>query len=212
MSKLLLDRRALFVTAGSAFALSACSSIIGPPEPPPIYILRPPVPPAGGGPRVGWQISIALPDASDSLDNDRIALEQPDGTMDYYANAVWPDRLSLLVQSALIDAFEASNRIAAVGRDTDGLKSDYLLQTDIRDCEALYETADAVPSVVVRIEAKLVSVHTRAIVQAFNSRAEVDATANSVTAAVQAFNQALGTTMQQIVGWALSAPMPAKAE
>jgi cholesterol transport system auxiliary component len=167
------------------------------------------VPPAGGGARVGWQMSIALPDASDSLDNDRIALEQPDGTMDYYANAVWPDRLSMLVQSALIDAFGASNRIVAVGRDTDGLKSDYLLQTDIRDFEALYETADAAPSVVVRIEAKLVAVHTRAIVQALNARAQVDATANSVPAAVQAFNDALGNALQQIVTWALAAPPPA---
>jgi len=211
MTKLLLDRRALLVTGVASVTLSACSGIVGPPEPPPLYILRPPLPPAGGGPRVGWQMSIVLPDAPDSLDSTRIALEQPDGTIDFYANASWPDRLTLLVQSALLDAFQASNRIPAVARDTDGLKSDYLLQTDIRDFEAVYETADTAPSAVVRIQARLVGVHSRAIIQALDARGETPATANTVPAVVAAMNQALGDTMAQIVGWALTAPMPPKA-
>jgi len=210
MTKLLLDRRALLVTGAAAVALSACSSIVGPPEAPPIYLLRPPVPPAGGGPRVDWQMSIVLPDAPDSLDTTRIVLQQPDGTMDFYAGAAWPDRLSLLVQSALLDAFQASNRIAAVARDTDGLKSDYLLQTDIRDFEAVYETADTAPSAVVRIQARLVGVHSRTIVKSLEARAEVPADANTVPAVVAAMNQALGQTMGHIVDWALSVPAPVK--
>ena len=64
---------------------------------------------------MGWQLSIVLPDAPDSLDTTRIVLEHANHTMDYYADATWPDRLSLLVQSALLDAFQASNRISAVG-------------------------------------------------------------------------------------------------
>lgn len=210
MTKLLLDRRALLATAAASVALTSCSSIIGPPEPPPIYLLRPPLPPAGGAARVGWQLSIVLPEAPDSLDTNRIVLQQADGTMDLYANAEWPDRLSLLVQSALLDAFQASNRIAAVARDTDGLKSDYLLQTDIRDFEAVYETADTAPSAVVRIQARLVGVRSRAIVRSLEARAETAADANTVPAVVAAMNQALGTTMSQIVGWALAAPMPVK--
>ncbi len=210
MTKLLLDRRALLVTGAVSVALSACSSIIGPPDPPPLYLLRPPLPPAGGGPRVGWQMSIVLPDAPDSLDTTRIALEQPDGTMNFYANAAWPDQLSLVVQSALLDAFQASNRIAAVAKDTDGLKSDYLLQTDIRDFEAVYETADTAPNAVVRIEARLVGVRSRAIVKSLTARAETPAAANTVPAVVAAMNDALGQTMSQIVGWALAAPAPPK--
>jgi cholesterol transport system auxiliary component len=205
-----LDRRFLLLAAASTAALSACSGIVGPPEAPPIYVLRPAVPPAGGGPRVTWQMSIVTPDAPDSLDNTRIALEHPNQTGDYYADAVWQDRLTLLVQSALIDAFQASNRIPAVGRDTDGLKSDYLLQTDIRDFEAIYETPDTAPSVVVRLDVKMVNAHTRAIVKAFSARSEVETTANTVPAVVAAMNQALGEVMTQIVGWALTVPPPAK--
>ena len=209
MSK--LDRRFLLLAGASAVALAACSNIVGPPEPPPLYVLRPPVPPAGGGARVGWQLSVVVPEAPDSLDTNRIVLQHPNQTMDYYADAEWPDRLSLLVQSALLDAFGATNRIAAVGRDTDGLKSDYLLETDIRDFEAIYETEDTAPSVVVRIDAKIVNAHTRAIVKSFNARSEVDAGANTVPSVVTAMNQALGEVMDKIVGWALTTPDPVKA-
>ncbi len=88
MSTILLDRRALLVAGVSTIALSACSGIVGPPEAPPLYVLRPPVPPAGGGPRVGWQLSIMLPSAPDSLDTTRIVLQHPDATLDYYARTI----------------------------------------------------------------------------------------------------------------------------
>ncbi len=205
-----LDRRALLVTGLSSVALSACSGIIGPPEPAPLYMLKNTPMPAGGGPRVPWQVSVVLPDSPDSLDTSRIALVQPSDQMDYYANSSWQDRLPFLVQSALIDAFEASGRIASVGRDTDGLKSDYLLLTDIHDFQARYDVADAPPTAVVKLSVKLIAARTRTIAQATSVGKEVPTTQNSVPAVVQAFNQALSETMAQTVSWALSAPMPAK--
>jgi len=209
MSK--LDRRFLLLAGAGAAALSACSGIVGPPEAPPIYVLRPPVPPAGGGARVDWQMSIVTPTAPDSLDNTRIALQYPDLTGDYYADAMWQDRLSLLVRSALIDAFQASNRFPAIGTDTDNLQSDYLLDTDIRDFEAVYETKDTAPSVVVRLDVKVVNAHTRSIVKALNARSEVDAVANTVPAVVAAMNAALGEVLGQIVAWASSLPPPVRS-
>jgi cholesterol transport system auxiliary component len=211
MSKIFLDRRALLVAGASSALLSACGGLIGPPEAPPLYLLKP-APRAGGGPRVTWQLSITLPEAPDSLDTNRIALIQPDGTMDFYANALWQDRISLLVQSALVDAFESSGRIAAVGRDTEGLKSDYLLETDIRDFEARYDAPDGIPTAQVRVESKLVTVRGRAIATAHNAHAEVAASANTVPAVVVALNQALDDTLGQIVTWALDAPMPTRPE
>ncbi len=64
MSTFLLDLRFLLIAGAAAVALSACSGIVGPPDAPPLYVLRPPVTPAGGGARVGWQLSVALPSAS----------------------------------------------------------------------------------------------------------------------------------------------------
>jgi cholesterol transport system auxiliary component len=206
----LLDRRALLVTGLSSVALSACGGIIGPPEPSPLYMLKAQSAPAGGGPRVPWQMSNVLPDAPDSLDTARIALVQPNGQFDYYASSSWQDRLPFLVQSALIDAFESSGRIASVGRDTDGLKSDYLLLTDIHDFQARYDVADGVPTAVVKLSVKLIAARTRTIAQSAPMGKEVAASQNSVPAVVDAFNQALGATMAQTVTWALNAPMPVK--
>jgi cholesterol transport system auxiliary component len=210
MSKLFLHRRAVLLTGLSSVALSACSGVVGPPEPPPLYMLKPSLPPAAPGPLVPWQMSVVLPEAPDSLDTSRIALIQPDGTMDYYANVSWPDRLSPLVQSALIEAFERSGRIAAVGRDTEGLKSDFQLSTDIRDFEAQYDVPDGVPTATVRIAARMVSARTRTIAQALVAHATAPAAANTVPAAVAALNDALAKVLSQIVGWALTAPMPPK--
>jgi len=208
MSKFLLDRRALLVAGASSAALAACSNIIGPPESAPLYMLRPKMPPGGAGRAVNWQISIQLPEAPQSLDTDRIALVQPGDIMDYYANAEWQDRLPFLVQQALIEAFEANNRITAVGRDTDILRADYLLQTDIRDFQARYDVQDAPPTAVVRIACKLIAAHGRTITQTMTVQKQVPTQQNSIGAATQAMNEALGEALVDIVSWTLSAPEP----
>ena len=119
-----IGRRTLLVSGASAFVLSACSNIIGPPEAAPLYVLKPASPAVKNGPPAHWQLTVVLPESSDSLDTTRIMLLQPGGQMDYYANANWQDRLPFVVQGTLVEAFEASGRMPAVGRDTEGLKSD----------------------------------------------------------------------------------------
>jgi hypothetical protein len=115
-----IGRRALLVSSASAFVLSACSNIIGPPNSAPLYLLDPRNPPAQGGTPVRWQLTVVLPLASDSLDTMRIMLVQPSGQMDYYANSNWQDRLPFLIQGSLVEAFEESGRLPAVGRDSAG--------------------------------------------------------------------------------------------
>ena len=208
MSKFIFDRRTLLVAGASSVALAACSDIIGPPAASPLYMLRPKMPATGGGRGVNWQISIQLPEAPQSLDTDRIALVQPGDVMDYYANAVWQDRLPFLVQQALIEAFETNSRIMAVGRDTDILRFDYLLQTDIRDFQARYDVQDAPPTAELRIACKLIAAHGRTIAQSTTVNKEVPTQQNSIPAATQALNEALSQALVDIVAWTLSAPEP----
>jgi cholesterol transport system auxiliary component len=205
-----IDRRALLASTASALVLSACSGMIGPPDAAPIYVLDPANPPRSGGRPVPWQLAIVLPEASDTLDSTRIALLQPTGQLDFFANASWQDRLPFVVQSALVEAFESSGRTPGVGRDSEGIKTDYLLLTDIREFEAHYAVADAAPMAQVRIEAKLVNTRTRMIVQSADAHSEVPASQNSVPSVVAALNQALADVQSQIVEWALNAPPPAR--
>jgi cholesterol transport system auxiliary component len=206
-----IGRRTLLVSSASALVLSACSNIIGPPDSAPLYLLDPRNPPATSGPSIRWQLTVVLPLASDSLDTMRIMLVQPNGQMDYYANANWQDRLPFLVQGSLVEAFEESGRLPAVGRDSEGLKSDYLLVTDIRDFQARYDAADTAPVAVVRIVAKVVASRTRTIVLTVDARNETPATQNSVAGVVAAFNQALSAVQTKIVDAVLKAPPPAQS-
>ena len=204
--------RRLFLIAGSSLALAACGSLdklVGPPDAPQMYALRPPPLAAQPGGKVSWALSIAKPDAADNLDSARIAIARGDTQYDYYANAVWPDHLTDLVQTALLAGFEASGRIDQVSREEDTLHTDYTLLTDIRDFEARYATPDSAPTIAVTIVAHIADAHSRKIAGSLTATFNEPASANSVDAAVQAFDAALGKAVAQIAQWALTLPPPA---
>jgi len=203
----MMQRRFLLAGA-SLLMLSACGgNLLGPPDAGTLYPVRPPFP-AGSGEKVGWALSILRPDVAAGLDTDRIALMQPDGSMDYYAKANFPDRVPPLVQQALLDAFEASGRIDAVAPEQAALHADYNLVTEVKDFASHYAQADGIPKVTVSITAKLTTAHGRAIVGSFSTSQTVNASVNSAGAAAQALQQALGAAVTQIVNWTLTAPMP----
>ena len=203
----------MFLMGACALALSACGKdLIGPPEASPIYVVRPSFPPAPAGVPAGnkvpWALSIMHPDIAGALDSERIALYQPDGTMDFYAKATYPDRLSPIVQHAILDGFEASGRIDAVATEEAALHADYDLAIEVKDFAAHYAQADGVPGVTVAITAKLTTSRGRVIVGSFSTTQTGSASVNSVGAAVQALQQALGAAVKAIVDWALTFPMP----
>jgi cholesterol transport system auxiliary component len=203
-------QRRLFLIGASALGLSACGGNplgLGPPDAGPIYPMRPTFP-AGSGEKVSWALAILRPDLASGLDTDRIALIQPDGTLEFYAKATYPDRLPPIVQQALLDGFEASGRIDAVAPEEAALHADYNLVTEVKDFAAHYTQPDGIPTVTVSITAKLTTAHGRAIVASFSTIQTGTATANSAAAAAQALQQALGAAVTQIVNWALTAPPP----
>lgn len=204
----MIERR-LFLIGASSLALSACGKdLLGPPEAGAIYPVNPAFAATSQGQKVGWDLSIMRPDVAGGLDNDRIALIQPAGTLDFYARATYPAPLPTLVQQALLDGFEASGRIGAVAPEQATLHADYNLVTDVKDFSAHYSQPDGIPMVTVNITAKLITAHGRIIVSSLSVNKSGTASANSVGAAVQALQQALGAAVTDIVAWALSAPAP----
>jgi cholesterol transport system auxiliary component len=199
----MIDRRYL-VLGASALLLSACGgNLIGPPEPGAIYVVRPSFP-AGSGDKVNWSLALLQPDVPGGLDNDRIALVQPTGILDFYANATYSDRLPATVQQSLLDGFEASGRIDAVSRDEDALHADYNLLVEVKDFAAHYATQDGVPSVTVALDVKLTTTHGRKIIAHAAFTQTANASVNSTAAAAQALQQALGAAVKQVVDWTLN--------
>src|SRR6202012_1794303 len=116
------DRRLVLLSAAS-LTLAGCGGLnLGPTDAnDTIYILQPATQAASRVQPASWALAVDIPDASDAIDSRRIALVKADSTLDYYANAVWPDRLTMLVQTALIAGFEASGRVPAVARTQDAV-------------------------------------------------------------------------------------------
>jgi cholesterol transport system auxiliary component len=201
------SRRAALV-AFSAAALSACGSLLGPSEPPPqIYMLKPAFGPVTNAPATAWQIAVPSPNVPDALDTKRIALQRGQ-TMDYYASAAWTDQTGDLIQDLLVEGLEKSGKVKAVGPSSGGVRADLLVVTEVRDFTAHYASENGAPNVVVDIVAKLITSNRHDVVAMFDARREVPAGANTVPAVVQAFNQATGQAVQDIVGWTLNNATP----
>ena len=196
------SRRNLIAGSASFLALGGCGSLLGPSNPPlQIYRLDPSFPPFPPGPRVSWQLAVARPYASQTLDTERIPLIRG-AAIDYYADAQWTDSVPRLVQSLLVEAFERSGRILAVGRESEGLRADFTLVTDIREFDAQYTVDNAPPTVIIDFSTRLLGPH-GTVVALQEARQSSQAAANSIPSVIQAFNQASGAALAQIVAWAL---------
>ncbi len=173
------------------------------PTVPQLYVLRPMPKFASDLPERRSQIVISIPEAAQSLDTTRIALSKSATTIDYFANAAWPDRVPVLVQGHLVEAFERSGKIIAVGRDNGALRADYQILLELRNFEARYPGPDQRPTIQVRLDAKLVHLPDRVIVGNLAASRDLVAGRSDVDGIVLTFNDALGGVLGEIVDWAL---------
>jgi cholesterol transport system auxiliary component len=206
-----ITRRGLIATGATSLLVAGCGgALLGPSTPPlQLYLLKPALGPLPDAPNVSWQLGVARPNASQSLDGERIALERSE-TMDFYADAQWTDSAPRLVQSLLVEAFEKSGKIGAVAREAEGMHADYILQTEIRDFAAHYDSENGAPDVVVTIVCKLFSSHGE-VIATLSASHDSRAGQNSIPSVVEAFNQALGGVLEELVAWALRAPQSSSA-
>lgn len=205
---MMLSRRVLFASA-SALIVAGCADVVGPPPAPKLFTLAPPLPGALPGAKVGWTLVIQAPEAGAGFDSERIAITRPPSGLDYYADAAWADRLPVLAEAALVEAFEGSTRIAAVARDSDGARADYFLITDVRDFDCRYDAGEGAPLAVVKLGARVVNARTRTIAGTAVFTKEVRASANAVPAGVAALSSAYGAVLADLVPWVLDRAAPA---
>ncbi len=157
-------------------------------------------------PRSTAQLLVALPTAPAGLDTERIALSRAAVSLDYFAGAQWADRVPFLVQTALVEGFEKSAAIPAVGAESLGVRADFVLEVAIGDFQAIYDSPDGAPRTVVRFNAKLVRIPERRIIAQMSVSREAKAAANALPEIVRAFDSALGGAVEEIVTWTLRNP------
>ncbi|WP_247870646.1 ABC-type transport auxiliary lipoprotein family protein [Azospirillum sp. TSO5] len=183
--------------------LAACSTLN--PTAPHLYTLTPRASVAPG-PKADWQLLVETPSAAAGIDTPRIALARTPTSLDYFADVSWADRAPNMVQGLIVQTFEDSGRIVSVGRDTVGLRSDYVLKSELRDFQAEYATPGAAmpDRVHVRLSAKLVAMPRRTIEAGETFEASAPVRGRSFTDVITAFDEALGKVTGELVTWSLS--------
>lgn len=188
----------------AALAASACQGLIpgATRDPPRLYELTPKSTFDPTLPRVRSQLVVESPESASGLTTSRIAVKQRPTTLDYYARSEWTDLAPRLVQTKLIESFENSGKIVSVGREGSGLRSDYILKSELRHFEAqLYDTEKPMIRVVVNV--KLVRMPAREIVanRSFERTHKLEAA--SIDQIVEGFDEALGGALKRIVEWTI---------
>jgi cholesterol transport system auxiliary component len=187
-----------------ALLLSGCSasSLLAPSgAPAKLYTLSAPKEVSTNALQASWQLLVAVPGAQLDLNTPRIAIIPAPSRLDYYADVTWADRPPLMLQDLLVQSFDRSGRIAAVQSQSSGLKSDFILATNIENFEV--DTTAGDPAAHIRVSARLVRSRDRAIVAARSFEANAAAGAN-FDGAIAAFDGALQSMLPQIVDWTLT--------
>lgn len=198
-----MKRRAFL--AGTSALLAGCSGLLpGSGEAPQIYVLTPKTTFAPDLPKVNWQLLVDVPIAPAEIDNDRIVLQRTPYTVDKFANAAWPDRAPVMVQSLMVQSFESTGKIIAIARESVGLRADYVLKPELRKFTAVYDSIDGPPIASVILNVRLVRMPERAIIaqQTFDYRER--ARLNEMQAIMEAFDEALGKVLKRTIEWTLT--------
>jgi cholesterol transport system auxiliary component len=199
-----LSRR--FVPSILILTLAGCSSLLGGGEPAHLYRLTPKSTYPPNLPHRTVQLLINEPLAPAGLDKSRIALSRSPVSIDYFADSEWTDRAPLLVQTAILQSFENSKTITAIARESVGLRADFIIETEIRHFEAVYDSPNGPPEIWVAINVRLVNPTSREVVAQTSFERRERASANDVPSTVWAFDEALGGVMKEIVVWTVTNP------
>lgn len=198
--------RALAAAMLLLIPLGGCGSLVpqlaGPPAD--IYTLTPK---STFDPRlapVSWQLVVEEPQAAGGLNTARIAMSKGPTQLDYFSRVRWSERAPLMVQTLLVESFENTGKIVAVGREAIGLRSDYNLRTDLREFQAEYYGVDGGVRVRVRLNGKLVKQPKRNIIASRTFEQVVVTPGRNMGEIVTAFDEALGKVLRQTVEWALT--------
>ena len=174
--------------------------------PPQLFTLTPKNTFIDGLPTIADQVLIETPVAAAGLDTGRIALSRSATTLDYFAGVSWTDRAPAMVQTLMVESFENSGRVVSVGRDTIGLRADYVLKSELREFQAEYTGPNdpSPPQIHVRINAKLVAMPRRNIEASKTFEALKKARSTSFQDIIAAYDDALGKVLRRLVEWSLT--------
>jgi cholesterol transport system auxiliary component len=200
-----MNIRTTSIAALVALSLGGCSlPSLGSGPPPDLYVLSPKSTFSDDIPAVDWQLVVDEPSTAKGIDTDRIAIAPQPLEVKYFGGARWADRAPRMLQQLLIQSFENTKKIVSVGRQSIGLRSDFVLKTELREFQA-EKTPEGGTVVRVRLNLKLVRPAIGQIVASQSFESVKPAASESVPDIVQSFDDAVGAVLKRAVTWSLTA-------
>lgn len=156
---------------------------------PPPLIYRVDTPALAVGAALPVDLKVVVSGTAPGLDGTGIAGRWPGQRLDYLAGARWADRLPVLVQSALAEAFQDSGRLRSVQGDLGRFRASHTLVFEVRRFEVDY-TAGGAPVAQVSLAVTLGRASDRHVLAAFTASASEPAAENRQSAVVEALGTA----------------------
>ena len=185
------------LAALAVIALSSCASSV----PPDTFEISSPAVAQAASRRSRLQVLIPEPTAIKTLDSDKIVVKPTPYSVEFLANSQWGDRLPRMVQLRLLQAFENTGGLGAVGVPGQGLAIDYQLVMEIRkfEIDAIGQGSTAL----IEISVKALNDRNGTVraTRIFDATAPVSGNSNS--AYVAALDKAFDKISNDIVGWTI---------
>lgn len=182
------------VTAG--LLLSGCSGA----APPATFDLMAPKVMTVTAPRPArFQLVINEPTAIRALETDRIMVKPGPAQITYYKGAAWGDRLPRLMQARMVEAFQNTGLVSAVGSRADRLDADIELATEVRAFHVEVDGGQA--QAVTQLHVKVIDGEDGRMIasRAFSSSTPTSAT--EVKEMVLALNASFDKVLRDLVPW-----------
>ncbi|KAB0680843.1 ABC-type transport auxiliary lipoprotein family protein [Aureimonas leprariae] len=181
-------------------ALSGCAALGGT-TPRDTYELSSPSTAASAPARKRLQLLIPDPTAIKTLDSNQIVVKPTPYSVEALQNSQWSDRLPRIVQLRMVQAFENTGRVGAVGVPGQGLAIDYQVIMEIRRFEIA--AGQGRQSAQVEIAVKILNDRNGTVraTRTFTGGAPVSGTGNA--AFVAALDKAFDGVAREIVTWTL---------
>ncbi|MDU8942194.1 ABC-type transport auxiliary lipoprotein family protein [Ovoidimarina sediminis] len=190
--------------------LSGCSGLATLAEvatPSELYMLSPKSTFGANLPRLTQQIVVEEPTATAAVSTDRIMVQPSPLRVQYFPDVRWVDRAPVIVQTLLIESYENSGKVAAVGRSTVSLRADYLIVTDIREFHARVMSPDEPKTspleVQVRLNMKVIDASFDRIIASRSFEEFMVSQSDEIDDVIEAFDEALGKAMRDLVEWSV---------
>lgn len=166
------------------------------------FNLSAPQPAVSNANRKNLQLLVPTPSALKALDSENIVVSSAPRSIEYLKGAQWGDRLTNIVQSRLVQAYENTGVFGGVGRPGDGLAINYQILTDLRSFGI--QAYGPGTSAVIELAVRLMNDKTGEVRATRIFRNEVPVNGSSNSEYIKAINTAFDRTLNEIVTWTVS--------